>query len=106
MGLWYGASSDATLVALVAPGPGRTFTVEIVPDIASAPGEAIQATVRELRYYLVELGEPNPWAYAAYHCGTAANLYSSVQWGHFPFGAAADGAALSDPAVDARVSET
>ena len=39
-------------------------------------------TVRELDHYLIELGEPDAWAYAIYHCGTAANLYSRVHWSY------------------------
>ena len=35
----------------------------------------------ELRYYLLDKGEPDPWNYAQYHCTTAANLYSAVH-GH------------------------
>ena len=34
----------------------------------------------ELRYYLLDKGEPDPWNYAQYHCITAANLYSAVHW--------------------------
>ncbi len=40
----------------------------------------------ELNFYLVEKGEPDPWAYAKYHCTTASNLYSSVHWSYYPEG--------------------
>ena len=39
-------------------------------------------TVRQLDQYLIELGEPDPWTYAIYHCGTTANLYSRVHWSY------------------------
>jgi len=46
----------------------------------------IAAAGRELDFYLVEKGGANPWAYAKYHCNTAANMYSSVHWSYFPSG--------------------
>jgi hypothetical protein len=42
--------------------------------------EALDAVRRELDFYLVELGEPDRWAYAVYHCGQGANPYSKVYW--------------------------
>lgn len=68
-------------VALVAPSADGTFTVEVVmpPDDPRA-ATALPAAVRELRFYLVEKGERNPWAYAKYHTSTAANAYSSIHW--------------------------
>ena len=39
-----------------------------------------ETAIGELNYYLVELGEPNPWAYAGYHCGTMANVHASIHW--------------------------
>jgi hypothetical protein len=41
----------------------------------------------ELDFYLVEKLERDPWAYAVYHCGTGANMYSRVHWSYFPTGA-------------------
>jgi hypothetical protein len=46
----------------------------------------IAAAKKELDFYLVEKGEMNPWAYAQYHCSTAANMYSTVHWSYFPSG--------------------
>jgi hypothetical protein len=40
----------------------------------------IDAVVAELNFYLVTKGEPNPWSYAQYHCGTLSNVYSSIYW--------------------------
>ena len=33
---------------------------------------------KDLNYFLIEKREPYPWKYAAYHCSTAANIYSPV----------------------------
>lgn len=38
----------------------------------------------QLDFYLVELREPDPWAYAIYHFRTAANVYSRVYLGYVP----------------------
>jgi hypothetical protein len=40
-------------------------------------------TKEELDFYLVELHERDPWVYAKYHCGTGANVYSSIRWSFF-----------------------
>jgi hypothetical protein len=40
-------------------------------------------TKDELDFYLVELHERDPWVYAKYHCGTTANIYSSIHWRFF-----------------------
>jgi len=72
---------DFIQVALVAPGPGKDFTVQytIVADNADAR-RMVKEVQKELRYYLIELGERDPWLYARYHCGTALNWYSPVHW--------------------------
>ncbi len=41
---------------------------------------------KSLDFYLVGLNKPDPWAYAIYHCNTAANMYSEVHWSYFPKG--------------------
>jgi hypothetical protein len=88
MKLVYG---DAELpVALVAKPVGHTFVVEFlqIPEIDQSEYDRIKRAVTwQLTYYLVELGEKDPWKYAIYHCGTASNLYSDVHWGYFPGGA-------------------
>ena len=84
MRLVYG---DAELpVALVAKPVGCTFVVEVLPISELDQGEyerVRQAVTKELTFYLVEKGEPDPWRYAIYHCGTASNIYSQVHWGYF-----------------------
>jgi hypothetical protein len=72
-------------VALVAPGPGKGFTVQytLVTDDADAR-MMVKEVQEELEYYLVEKREPKPWLYARYHCGTGANWYSRVHWCYSP----------------------
>lgn len=73
-------------VALVGPPREGVFPVQLLPLDNSGPHEdSLRSKVtRELDFYLVEKGESDPWAYAQYHCGTAANVYSSVHWSFFP----------------------
>jgi len=80
---------SALLLALVSKPVENSFTVEFleVQNISQTEREQIKAEVtKELNYYLVGLGEPDPWKYAIYHCGTAANVYSFIHWAYFPKG--------------------
>lgn len=80
---------DPEPIALVAPGPGRTFTVEFVMEqklLFHKDEEVLDDVRKELDFFLVELGEEDPWAYAIYHCSTASNMYSKVHWGYYPKG--------------------
>lgn len=74
-------------IALLSPPEEKKFTVQFLLD---AKGRKEQDMIREVRqeldFYLVEKKEENPWAYARYHCGTAANIYSRVHWDFFPKG--------------------
>ncbi len=85
------------LVALLSAPTRRVFTVEFLPPAPEQPSDlpppsglaldpalARHAIRRELDFYLLKLGEPDPWAYARYHCGTAANVYSQVHWSFQP----------------------
>ena len=84
-----------TAVALVGRPTKRTFPVRWLLDLDqnTAVGEGQKMLFearRQLDFYLVEhprqfrelMGDP--WSYAIYHCGTAANLYSLVHWSYFP----------------------
>lgn len=72
---------DFIAVARIGPPHDRTFTVEFLIDPSSSEyRELIERTQQELDFYLLEVGGANPWAYAKYHCGTAANIYSPVHW--------------------------
>ena len=79
-----------TPIALLARGPGKTFTVQFL--LAARPTDKRTAKIlkdvrRELDFYLIELSTPDrpaPWAYAQYHCSTMANFYSKVHWAWCP----------------------
>ena len=75
---------DPSPVALIARGSGRFFTVQFEEVDQSQTGatNTREEVRKEIKYYLVELGEPDPWAYAIYHCGTMANAYSKVHWSY------------------------
>ena len=73
----------------MSPRPAGTFPVRWLQ--AKASSEALSAVRKELDFYLVEhpAGFPatgGPWEYAVYHCGTGANIYSSVHWSYFQLG--------------------
>lgn len=77
-------------VAIIGRPVRGTFPVRWLVDPTQDSGIASEAR-RELDFYLVNhprdsalTGEP--WQYAIYHCGTAANVYSSVHWSYFPSG--------------------
>lgn len=73
------------LVAVVGlPNEEGCFPVEFL--VRAAPSDeqlrrVIDDVKRELDFYLLDVGRPDPWAYAHYHCGTMANVYSKVHWG-------------------------
>ena len=74
------------VVAVVGPPVESFFAVQFIGDL---PDDVLSDVRRELDYYLVDLprdGEPNPWAYAQYHCGQIGNVYGSVHWGFSPGG--------------------
>lgn len=84
--LRYGDSSHAgcdqwTPVALIGRPTGCVFPVQWLADV---PSEVTAQVRHELDFYLVEKHELNPWGYALYHCGTAANVYSRIHWSYFP----------------------
>ena len=72
-------------VALIGRPTNHVFPVQwLLPK--SVNPEIISRVQRELDFYLVELREANPWAYAVYHCGTSANMYSKIHWSYFANG--------------------
>lgn len=70
---------DKDPVAIVTAKSNNSFTYLILRKDDS---EVVNSVVKELNYYLIELNEENPWAYARYHCTTAANIYSKVHWSY------------------------
>lgn len=72
-----------TPVALLAAGPGRGYTVQFMLDPAQddQQGQEMLEEVREeLDFHLVELDEPDPWAYPRYHTVTTWNACGAVRW--------------------------
>jgi hypothetical protein len=57
--------------------------VEVLIEASESNADVIAKVEREISYYLLELNESDPWAYAQYHCGTASNVYSDVHWPFF-----------------------
>lgn len=72
-------------VALVGLPSEGVFPVQFLVDenIRRREPNIFSRVTKELNFYLIELGERDPWAYAQYHCSTASNLYSSVHWAYF-----------------------
>jgi hypothetical protein len=76
---------DWVPVALVGKPQQSTFIVQWIIDNKGGNNKAIIEDARsELDFYLVNKMEHKPWAYAIYHCGTSANVYSLVHWSYFP----------------------
>ena len=74
-------------IALVSPPKHGQFTVQFLLAANEAREQEMICSVRrEIDFYLIEKQEDDPWAYARYHCGTAANLYSLVHWSFFQKG--------------------
>jgi hypothetical protein len=72
-------------IALIGSPTNQVFPVLWMMSPSSPCYEQmIDAAKKELDFYLVEKREPNPWAYAKYHCNTSANMYSRVHWSYFP----------------------
>jgi len=74
-------------IALLSPPTAKKFRVEFIVDEKDAKQEDVLEAVKDsLDYYLIELEEKDPWAYARYHCGTAANMYPMVHWAYYRTG--------------------
>ena len=75
---------DFLPVALIQPCPGG-FTVEHILVIDDTNKKRmIEEVQEEITYFLIDNGEPDPWAYARYHCTTTSNWYSMVHWLWYP----------------------
>jgi hypothetical protein len=75
------------MVARISAPLQHTFTVQFLLEPEDARTvEILEAVKKELDYYLLFIGQPNPWAYAKYHCSTASNSYSDVHWLYYPTG--------------------
>ncbi len=78
-------------VARIGRPEGNRFPVQWLITADSSDHDAPIAKARQqLDFYLVDLREPDPWAYAKYHCNTSANMYASIHWSYFPDGSDGD----------------
>jgi hypothetical protein len=68
-------------MALLAPQGHHRFIVQLLVESNEVTRRAIRT---ELDFYLIELDEKDPWAYAKYHCNTASNIYSEIHWALVP----------------------
>ncbi len=71
------------LIAAIAPPKDQVFIVELLPEnlpVEMDPGPIVDEVKQELNFFLIEKREADPWKYARYHCTTASNFYSHVQW--------------------------
>lgn len=76
---------DLPKIARVSAPAGNTFYVEfLVQEQDPNNTTPILALMRELNFLILEKNEADPHAYMQYHCGTAANLYSSIHWAYHP----------------------
>ena len=74
---------SSRLVAQLAPvAPDRGILEFLVDPEDPSYNEIRKAVLELLNFFLVEKGEPNPWQYFRYHCGTTANFYNPVHVGH------------------------
>jgi hypothetical protein len=85
-----GSYAHWTAVALIGPPNRGTFPVRWLLDPTKESAIASEAR-RELEFYPVDHPRDfeltgDPWQYAIYHCGTAANVYSCIHWSYFPHG--------------------
>jgi hypothetical protein len=82
--VFYGSPDDPerwVLVARVGKPQNRVFPVQWLVNSESAElSDAIRAVRGDLDYYLITIGQRDPWSYARFHCGTASNLYGYVHW--------------------------
>ena len=67
--------------ARVGPPKRRVFVVQWLVDPRRPENrDLVEAVEDNLDYYLKDVGRPDPWSYAQYHCGTMSNWYGDVHW--------------------------
>jgi len=76
--------SECQPVARLGKPAGHCFHVQWLVNRSLSENEIMtNAAKKELDFYLIELGELDPWGYALYHCGTSANGYSDTHWSYY-----------------------
>jgi hypothetical protein len=69
------------LAARVGRPEGRVFPVQwLVDPQVVANKDLVEAVTRDLDFYLKDVGRPDPWSYAQYHCEASSNFYGYVHW--------------------------
>ena len=87
--LRYGSIEDAgwsawAPIALIGLPLGGVVQVQFLVEPRDPENaKAVSDVKREIQFYLFELGERDPWAYARYHSGTTSNAISTVHWSFF-----------------------
>ena len=93
-------ADSGDLVALVGPAIDTTYQVEftIAPDTPENE-RALNEARSDIDLYFIELYSEDPWVYAQYRIGTAANVYAAVSWSWCPVGweQLGDGASATEP---------
>ncbi|MAT59910.1 MAG: hypothetical protein CMF23_18200 [Ignavibacteriae bacterium] len=57
---------------------------KIILEFESGVDDHYKARVeKEIKYLLFDLDRNDPWKYAVYHCNTASNIYSDIQWQYY-----------------------
>jgi hypothetical protein len=79
----YDDDRKSSPVAVIGPPHEGVVLVEILVEKGDPNADLIAKVEREISFYLLELNEVDPWAYAQYHCGTASNVYGDVHWSYF-----------------------
>jgi hypothetical protein len=73
-----------TVARVSAPRDGVINLEFLIDDSTTHDAETMADVRRRVHWLFIEKGEANPWAYAQYHCTTAANIYSRVHCGWVP----------------------
>jgi hypothetical protein len=81
----HGGWSNWLPLAVIGSPKAGTVNVQFLLDAAEPKNaEAVCDVKKEIQFYLIEKGEPGPWAYSQYHCGTQSNFHSHVHWSYHP----------------------
>ena len=70
-------------VAVIGPPKAGAVSVQFLVDSSESNAAVVSKVISEIQFYLLEVGKPDPWGYARYHCGTSSNVYSDVHWSFF-----------------------
>jgi hypothetical protein len=79
-----GEWSEWMPAALVGPPAAGVVMVQFLVEPGDPKyGDVVGDAVKEIQYFLIDKNEDDPWSYAKYHCGTAANVYSQIHWSFY-----------------------